>query len=285
MNSIKSIASLTFAVGMLLLISISCTFNQIKLIRNIGNHNEQAQQQYSALNDDLDARKHHSYEPASIEKYLVDNAKSLDFDLETASGCNIWTDETFEKHNSLMSLRTAMANLQEAMGKMEPIPDLLKSIITNGNNDVCSTVRPHPDGMKAFFTNSSDDEPMLSMTSSGFIEPLFPPMRSSTFCLVKNSRPVLMFLDYLIHDFEAMCRNLKPHSKRVLIDLGASLTFTGMRKQPLMNLVSTYEKFGFNFDHIFGFEYDFLDPQVVYKQVLPQKYFKSYHWINVGEET
>jgi hypothetical protein len=47
-----------------------------------------------------------------------------------------------------------------------------------------------------------------------------------------------------------------------------------------MNL---YEKFGFNFDHIYAFESKFTNPQEVYESILPQKYFKSYHWINAGE--
>ena len=123
------------------------------------------------------------------------------------------------------------------------------------------------------------------MTGSGFVEPLFPPMRSPDFCFV-NKRRTLVYLNYLVQDFEAMCRKLKPHSKRVLIDLGASLSFfdDGSRN-PMVEFLGLYEKFGFNFDHIYAFEYTFTEPGKVYKEILPQKYFKSYHWINVGEKT
>ena len=38
-----------------------------------------------------------------------------------------------------------------------------------------------------------------------------------------------------------------------------------------------YEKFGFVFDHIYGFE--ILE---VYETLLPEEYISSYHWINVG---
>jgi hypothetical protein len=94
----------------------------------------------------------------------------------------------------------------------------------------------------------------------------------------------LVYLNYLVQDFEAMCRKLKPHSKRVLIDLGASLSFHGSNNQ-VVELLELYEKFGFDFDHIYAFEYTFTEPQKVYKELLPEKYFKSYHWINVGEKT
>jgi hypothetical protein len=91
-----------------------------------------------------------------------------------------------------------------------------------------------------------------------------------------------MSLDYLVHDYETMCRNLKPTSKRVLFDLGASLAFHGT-DQPIVRLLSEYEKFGFLFDHIFAFEIKFHDPIDVYTNLLPEKYFMAYHWINVGE--
>jgi hypothetical protein len=118
----------------------------------------------------------------------------------------------------------------------------------------------------------------LSLTKSGYIEPLTPPMRSHKFC----SNNDVMNMDYLVHDYETMCRNLKPTSRRVLFDLGASLAFHGS-DQPIVELLSEYEKFGFNFDHIFAFEITFNDPTHVYINLLPEKYLMAYHWINVGE--
>jgi len=91
-------------------------------------------------------------------------------------------------------------------------------------------------------------------------------------------------LDYLVHDFEYMCRQLKPTSKRIFIDMGASLSFHhGERAaQPVVELLSLYEKFGFHFDHIYAFEMTFTNPEKVYKDLLPEKYLPNYHWINVG---
>ena len=100
--------------------------------------------------------------------------------------------------------------------------------------------------------------------------------------LCKVGKENIMVLDYLIHDFEAMCHKLKPTSKRVLIDMGASLSFH-KGSTPMLELMDLYEKFGFNFDHIYAFEMTYTDPKEVYKNLLPEKYMPAYHWINVGE--
>ena len=63
---------------------------------------------------------------------------------------------------------------------------------------------------------------------------------------------------------------------------GASLSFHGA-SQPIFTLLDLYGKFGFKFDHIYGFEISFTDPKQVYGTLLPEKYFPTYHWINVGE--
>lgn len=193
------------------------------------------------------------------------------------SGCEIWRNESEIMHDSLMTLGQELDNHQVAIENFERIPDLLKLIIKSGTHEVCESARPHPDGLKALFSSDS-----LSMTRSGLVEPLFPPLRSHHFCF-KERKQYGLSTDYLVHDFEAMCRQLKPHSKRVFIDLGASLSFHD-RNNPIFDLWDTYEKFGFIFDHIYGFEANFTDPQTVYKELLPEKYFKSYHWINVGVE-
>ena len=47
-------------------------------------------------------------------------------------------------------------------------------------------------------------------------------------------------------------------------------------------LLDLYEKMGFHFDHIYGFEVTPKDANSVYTRKLPTKYVPSYHWINVG---
>lgn len=118
--------------------------------------------------------------------------------------------------------------------------------------------------------------------TSGYVEPLLPPMRSHKYCDPRQTSQKLMALDYLVHDFEHMCRKLKPTSRRVFIDMGASLAFHTGGSVPVVELLQLYEKFGFAFDHIYGFEVTFQQPSDVFGTLLPEKYLASYHWINVG---
>eukprot|EP00536_Pseudo-nitzschia_multiseries_P016787 jgi/Psemu1/299337/fgenesh1_pm.1237_\ len=91
-----------------------------------------------------------------------------------------------------------------------------------------------------------------------------------------------MSLDYLVHDFEAMCETLQPTSRRVFIDMGASLAFHKGGRIPVVTLLQLYERFGFRFDHIYGFETRFQEPNDVFGKLLPEKYLAHYHWINIG---
>ena len=224
--------------------------------------------------------EHQEYVPASCEKYIVEHAVELGYASEkNPKGCLIWKDPnatSAEIHKSLTSYSTELDAHTAAIKNFKPIPDLLKSIAKTGNHDVCATTRLHPDGLKALFPSNQ-----LSLTDSGYVEPLTPPMRNNKVCDPGGSKH-LMSLDYLVHDFEHMCRKLKPTSKRILIDMGASLSFHGA-DQPIITLLELYEKFGFEFDHIYGFEISFTDPKQVYGTLLPEKYFPTYHWINVGE--
>ena len=225
----------------------------------------------------LDNHPEKEYIPSIVEKYIMDHAEELGYaSLTNPSGCTTWRDinaTNEEIYNQLQSYSSDLDNYNKAVLNFEPISDVMIGI-KEGNYDVCSSTKLHPDGLIGLFPSKQ-----LSLTKSGYIEPLTPPMRSHTFCSNKQN---LMSLDYLVHDYETMCRNLKPTSKRVLFDLGASLAFHGT-DQPIVRLLSEYEKFGFLFDHIFAFEIKFNDPIDVYTNLLPEKFFMAYHWINVGE--
>ena len=229
--------------------------------------------------DQQDDVYNYTYAPSSAEKYIRFNAEELGFSSEKdPKGCNIWEDPNVTNadiHSGLVSYASEVNEHAKAVKNFKPIPDLLKSIVKTGNHSVCDTAKLHEDGLQALFPSKQ-----LSLTNSGHVEPLLPPMRSQKFCRDESH---LMSLDYLVHDFEAMCRKLKPTSKRILIDMGASLSFHGNSNQPIVTLLELYEKFGFNFDHIYGFEITFTEPKTVYEQLLPLKYFPNYHWINVGE--
>lgn len=227
-------------------------------------------------------QQHAVYVPSFIEKYIVNHTVELGYDKFPSSGCTIWADPSATPPHIYEGLQLHAQNLEKytaIIDDFEPIPDLLESIQRNGNHDVCATARPHPDGIAGIFGGE-----LSWTTSAGFIEPLLPPMRSGTICPAWPSKKIkgrnIMNMNYLVHDFEAMCRALKPTSKRILIDMGASLDFDTTH-QPIMFLLNQFEKFGFRFDHIYAFEVKGAKPQHVY-DMIPQKYMSSYHWINVG---
>lgn len=106
-------------------------------------------------------------------------------------------------------------------------------------------------------------------------------MRHHKFCQEDKHDQYILSLDYIVHDFESICRSLKPTSRRILIDMGALLDFHGS-DQPIVTLLNLYEKFGFHFDHIYAFEKTPVNAIDVYTKFLPEKYIPAYHWINVG---
>jgi len=168
-------------------------------------------------------------------------------------------------------------------GFNETVPNLVETVRRGGGSldqkELCKAIRPHPDGIQALFPSKQ-----LSLTPAGYVEPLLTPMRHPTLCTKGFNVYNALRLDYLVHDFEQMCLNLKPHSKSIFIDMGASLKFHGQSgaKPPVLELMKSFEKFGFHFDHIYAAEITAFDPQKVFEDLLPEKYFASYHWINAG---
>ena len=237
-------------------------------------------------------KNQYKYIPAQLEKYIMEHTRDLGYaSTDDPSGCNVWKSQstlvksflTFQidpqQQNEFEQYRLNLQRYTDAMSAFEPIPDLLESIQSTGTHTVCRKARLHPDGLQEFFQQGQ-----LSNTKSGFVEPLTPPMRNPNICFEKErSMDTLLELNYLVHDFEAMCRNLKPTSKRILLDLGASLEFHS-DQNPMLTLLETYEKFGFQFDHIYAFEKNFTDPTHVFQDLIPDKYLTKYHWINAGVE-
>ena len=224
---------------------------------------------------------HKGYAPSTCEKYIVDHAEELGYaSLTNPSGCTIWKDikaTNEEIYNQLQSYSSDLDNYNEAVRNFEPISDMMIGI-KGGNYDVCSSAKLHPDGLIGLFPSKQ-----LSLTKSGYIEPLTAPMCSHKYCHNKSIAN-LMLLDYLVHDYETMCRNLKPTSKRVLFDLGTTLDLGRTNGLPVMQkLMDEYEKFGFRFDHIYAFEITPKNTTHLFKKLLPDKYFAAYHWINVGK--
>lgn len=216
------------------------------------------------------------YIPAPVENLIVTSAETLGYTSQNnPSGCDIWKANTThnEIYDSLSSYAKDLAEYNKAVANFQPIPDVFKSI-KKGDYSVCDATRIHKDGVRGLFPSNQ-----LSLTKNGYIEPLAPPFRSNVFCTDKRH---LLSLDYLVHDFEQMCRNLKPTSRRVLIDMGAALNFHG-GGGVMLRLLQQYEKFGFHFDHYYAFEVAFTEPKKVYEELLRKEYLPIYHWINTGE--
>ena len=224
------------------------------------------------------------YSPARVESHVLSHAEQLGFETtqgQYSEGCAIWRNA-----DSLLG-RQETQLLQQFLAELEQYSIAIQRFNLSGERLVakdlqqidvtCSALRLHPDGLLGVFKSG------LSLTSAGFVEPLLPPMRHPKFC--GGDRKYLMNMDYLVHDFQTMCRNLSPTSRIVLFDLGASLSFhRASGDQPIVTLINLYEKFGFTFDHIYAFEKKFSDPEDVYK-ALPDDLISSYHWINNGVET
>ena len=227
------------------------------------------------------------YVPASTEDYIMTHTKELGYDGGMwAVGCTIYKspeNSTEEVYNNLHALQKDLEAYNEAIKNFNATKtkDILEKIRHGSNSgesqgDICKATRPHPDGIQALFPSKQ-----LSLTYNGYVEPLLTPMRSPKFC--KNPNKYVLDIDYLVHDFESMCLKLKPSSQIVLIDMGASLAFHhDSDSQPIMTLMKNFEKHGLFFDHIFAFEVTEQNPTKVYRDLLPEKYLSSYHWINTG---
>jgi len=222
------------------------------------------------------------YVPAPVEDYIVQNARALGYATSGASnakGCPLWTDRTASPiYNDLHTFQKELSEYNRLLQNFTSIPDLRLSM-DGGNDDnhhhtICNTVELHPDGLGGIFKSGQ-----LSLSSAGYVEPLFPPMRHPGFCFERQK--YLMDLSYIVHDFGAMCRKLKRTSRIVLLDMGASLDFHGGGSMPAVYLMQLYRKFGFPFDHIYAFEVTKKDPAKVF-QLVPQELMSAYHWINVG---
>ncbi len=249
------------------------------------NNNEVINQESRTIHVDLHQQE---YKPASLEQYFKDNMETLGLNWTikgySAYTCHIWRSENVtspEIFKDLMAYAKDLDDHSKAIQKFKPIPDLLKEIKAAENykaeiETICKKARPHPDGLKALFPSNQ-----LSFGRSGYIDPLLAQMRHHKICEEGKLDEYMLNLDYLVHDFESMCRSLKPTSRRILIDMGASLEFHDSN-QPIVTLLNLYEKFGFHFDHIYGFEITPMNATDVYTKFLPEKYIPAYHWINLG---
>jgi hypothetical protein len=228
-----------------------------------------------------DKVEYEGYVPASTEEYVVKQAVALGYNGRLPAGCPIWLDANQTTPSIFADLVQYREDLKEYNKRVQEfsfdIKDLRLRIAEDSSHEVCKTVDLHPDGIQGIFSKSRQ----VSYTASGFVEPLLPPMRHPDFC--ERGEKSVLDLNYLVHDFGNMCRQLKPTSRIVLFDLGASLQFH-KGDNPALEVIDLFTKFGFPFDHIYSYEVTKTEAAVVFDSV-PRHLLPAYHWINVGVNT
>lgn len=246
------------------------------------------------------------YGPSPIEQYFIDNAETLGLRSEQSTPtCPLIKDETLPIHKPVQRYFQELEEYNRIMKEFQPIEHDLRDDILPGESNieqVCSAVKIHRNGLEGIFNSNGTS----SSTHAGVMEPLLPVMRNQKICpdigqvsykivlkfITQNLsnqlhiQPFvsqhLMSLEYLVHDFYSMCKQLKRHSRTVFIDMGASLDFHGSDESPAIYIIKIYSKFGFQFDHIYAYEINQMEPARVYERV-PNELMTSYHWINVGK--
>ena len=242
-----------------------------------------------------------TYKPAPVEAFIMSHTEELQMTAKPPAfvkTCTIWHDPKASPYYK--QLHAFARELKEYYRRLDAfqldpgiIGDLRRSLPPESSSSsedhakFCQQLELHPDGLAAIFETSGQ----LSQTTAGYVEPLIPPMRHPGLCLEDDVRTgtkkmhILLSLDYLIHDWAELCRQLKPTSRTVFIDMGASLMFfereTHQDRSPSLKLLDDFRKFGFVFDHIYAYELRQQVAAEVYKHV-PLPYQSAFHWVNVG---
>jgi hypothetical protein len=175
------------------------------------------------------------YQPAPVEEYILTHTKELGFNQKPPGQfvltCKIWQDPQASPY--YMQLHQFVVELKDYYTRLNYfyLPPGLKDVRYDRNpngGDVCELLELHPQGLDGIFKSQQ-----LSRTpNNGYVEPLLTPMRHPIMCMDpdvtvnRDKYHQLVQIRYLVHDWVAMCRNLKPNSKTVFIDMGESMYFS-----------------------------------------------------------
>jgi hypothetical protein len=243
--------------------------------------------------DPNEYKLYEEYLPAEMEAYEIEHAESQGYGRVSnydplnptknlgnmSSGCRIWNDAKHPIYPKAHIFLDELESYYQDVHSFHGIDDVRNQFTMDLSNrdKVCSqlNLRTNMTLLEGYFNRSQQ----LSFSRSGYIEPLFPPMRHPKFCEQRGFRYVLN-LEYLIHDFAFMCRKLTKVSRLILFDFGASLSFHKDTEPPILSLISLYQKFGMPFDHIYAFEAKEIKPGDVYNDI-PEPLLSAYHWYNV----
>ncbi|GAX13434.1 hypothetical protein FisN_34Lh036 [Fistulifera solaris] len=267
---------------------LGCSHSSTPSLRQ-NNNGKKLTYHNSSYGDNINKREPYSdYVPAIVEKYVLNHVAELFYNTPTTesgtwwwnrpsnpSGCAIWKDPTSTPYyEELQQFLHELRDYSQRIADFPPVPDLRLQMQTVPQEQVCASLELHPDGLPAIFPSQQ-----LSYTRAGYVEPLLTPMRHPSFCFDHDTYKLNM--NYMVHDFPTLCRQLKNHTRTVFVDMGASLDFHAGTESPAMYIVDLYHQFGFFFDHIYAFEISLKDPIDVFAKV-PEHLMASYHWNNVA---
>jgi hypothetical protein len=167
------------------------------------------------------------YKAAPAEVWIMNHTEQLGLAQPNtwAPTCTVLTDPAKTPiYQDLNNFVVDLVGYYEKLSTFHlPIRDLRKNL-TETDHSVCDLVKLHPDGLPGMFAQSKQ----LSFTSSGWTEPLMPFMRHPKICWAFQH--YLMSIDYMVHDFEFLCRKMKPTSRTVFVDMGKSYTLFGVKQ-------------------------------------------------------
>lgn len=222
-----------------------------------------------------------NYIPSKLEAAMMLRSRyKLHYDVETASACSLYRNKSeIDLYQFFQQYVLMLRNYSTAVRTFSIHADDIRKSSPRDREGTCES-------MDKLLGDSFEIEHFLSRTLNGYIEPLLPPLRHPLFCATEKIRirkKWLTNIEYLVHDFGDICRNLDTKSRTVFFDLGASLEFHGGAENPVLSLIELYSQFGIKFDHIYAFEYTFIPPQDVFNAV-PKKILPFYHWYNIAVE-
>lgn len=218
------------------------------------------------------------YSPSHLEKEIMQKAASeFHFDQKKADDCFFYQSDSrlSQEYNEY---KVMLQSYTDEVNKADFRKTDIRYLTEEAKEGACVA-------FDAILNNHFRNKTRLSRTYGVYIEPLLPPLRHPRLCEVKKRRNRwLLNIDYLVHDFGEICRNLETASRTVFIDLGASLEFHNKSyHNPTVSLMGLYERFGIKFDHYYAFEQTNIPPDRAF-QSIPENLIPAYHWFNVPVE-
>ena len=238
------------------------------------------------LNRGMDARvstggrsRSSKYIPSRLERKVMKVSRSaLGYDKNGAKGCNVfWNKSDTELYGDYHQYMAKLDNFGHATSRFRVDEDVedIRLLSDAKRKKICKK-------MDKLLHDNFNAKADLSLTNVGHVEPLLPPMRHPRYC--EKGGPYLLNIEYLVHDFGFMCRQMKSGTRTAFFDLGASLQFHVGNSNPALNLVALFRRFGIQFDHYYAFEYTVIPPKKVYEKI-PEELLPAYHWYNVPVES